>query len=161
MFIKSSAAALVTTALALSAPETPADTYFWTVTGFQSTCTAATCYYGLNVTGETGPQGQPAFVATGCSGNSLPAEFRSCETIKGLTVLGTVETKEEDLGIDTGANVFVKFTFTQYVGRQPREVKGLLMNEGVEPRIRIRGMRLLATQTRVEGFRGSQSFQIR
>ncbi|ORX95939.1 hypothetical protein BCR34DRAFT_525252 [Clohesyomyces aquaticus] len=125
MFSKLSAlTVLATAATAIAAPAAAAtDKYQWLVTGYTNTCTAATCYYGFNVSGETGPRGQPAFDATGCSGNTIPTTLKSCAVV-GLDLPGDVETSEENLGIDVGANVFVKLSFHQegveytYTGNQ-------------------------------------------
>ncbi|KAF2113133.1 hypothetical protein BDV96DRAFT_689303 [Lophiotrema nucula] len=101
-------ALLAVAALAVPAPSTSSDRYVWTVSGYINVCTAATCYYVFNVTGEAGPSGAPSFDASGCSGNSLQYAFKSCATL-GIDVPGDVTTDEKSLG--NRANVFVKLAY--------------------------------------------------
>ncbi|KAF2804164.1 uncharacterized protein BDZ99DRAFT_467541, partial [Mytilinidion resinicola] len=95
-----------------AAPTARTDSYYWTVERFTSTCTAATCRYDFNVTGAVGPLNQPSFDAYGCDGESVPGVFEPCATL-GIDVLGSVKIKELNLG--DKANVFVEFSFEQWV----------------------------------------------
>jgi hypothetical protein len=87
-------------------------TWTWDVRGFTSTCTAATCRYGFNVSGETGPDGQPAFDGLGCIGTSVQGGYKSCSTV-GIDLPGDVTTEEFNKGIDVGAIISVKVSFEQ------------------------------------------------
>ncbi|KAF1950749.1 hypothetical protein CC80DRAFT_496657 [Byssothecium circinans] len=114
MFAKSTILNLVAaTAFAAPTPDNAltkdATPYVFSVSRFSSVCTAATCYYGFNVSATEGPSGEPSFTATGCGGSSVDP-FKPCSTI-GIDVPGNVETKEENLGRDVGANVFVKLSW--------------------------------------------------
>lgn len=84
----------------------------WDVTGFSSVCTAATCRYSFNVSAPTGPSGQPSFDASFCSGTSVQGDYKSCGVV-GVDVPGDVQTQEFNQGVDVGAIVSVRYTFTQ------------------------------------------------
>jgi hypothetical protein len=101
---------LAATAFTASASiDATANDYVFSVTGFTSVCTASTCYYGFNVSAPAGPEGAPAFTATGC-GRSSVDPFKSCATV-GIDTPGDVEVMEANLGRDVGANVFVKLSW--------------------------------------------------
>lgn len=102
-------AAFASSAIATTSCPAP-DKYYWTVTGFTSTCTAATCRYDFNVSGATGPLSQPSFDAYGCDGETGASLFEPCATV-GSDVPGNVRAKELNLG--DRANVFVEFSFEQ------------------------------------------------
>ncbi|KAF2194570.1 hypothetical protein K469DRAFT_617145 [Zopfia rhizophila CBS 207.26] len=86
--------------------------YSWDVQGFTSTCTAATCRYDFNISGQTGPAGQPSFDATGCIGTSVQGEYKACSKV-GIDVPGNVEVQEFNSGRDIGAIISVKYSFEQ------------------------------------------------
>ena len=112
MFYKLSALALLSSA-ATAAPASMASRdapYSWDVTGFTSTCTAATCRYDFNISGAIGPAGQPSFDATGCFGTSVQGEYKACSTV-GIDVPGNVEAQEFNSGRDIGAIISVKYSF--------------------------------------------------
>jgi hypothetical protein len=88
------------------------DQYIWHLTGVTSVCTAATCRYGFNVTGATGPLSQPGFYASGCIGTSVQGGYKSCSVV-GMDVPGDVLTQEFNKGIDVGASISVRYTFDQ------------------------------------------------
>ncbi|KAF2737812.1 hypothetical protein EJ04DRAFT_430350 [Polyplosphaeria fusca] len=119
MFSKVSAIfALTSVALAIPAPSTPTDKYFWTVHNLSNKCTAATCYYDFNVTAEAGPNSAPSFSAYGCEGTNVQGEFKPCTTL-GIDIPGEVTTNEESAIGGTAFNVFVQFKYkagnTQYI----------------------------------------------
>ena len=109
MFAKASAVVLF--AASASAAALP-DQYVWHLTGVTSTCTAATCRYGFDVSGPAGPSGQPPFDATGCIGNSVQGGYKSCSVV-GMDVPGDALSQEFNAGIDIGASISVRYTFEQ------------------------------------------------
>jgi hypothetical protein len=112
MLSKTFVIALVTaSASAAALPSTPTP-WLWHVTGATSTCTAATCRYSFNVSAPAGPSGEPGFTATGCFGNSVQGDYKSCATV-GIDVPGDVLAQEFNAGIDIGAALSVRFKFTQ------------------------------------------------
>ncbi|KNG50415.1 hypothetical protein DDE82_008412 [Stemphylium lycopersici] len=84
----------------------------WSVTDFSSVCTAATCRYSFNVSAPAGSSAQPAFDADFCSGNSVQGGYKSCGVV-GVDVPGDVKTQEFNQGIDIGAVISVRYSFTQ------------------------------------------------
>jgi hypothetical protein len=97
------------TAAALAAP-TPTDEYSWTVHNLSNACSAATCRYDFNVSGEAGPNSAPSFTAIGCEGTNVQGEFKPCTQL-GIDLPGEVTTKEESALGGKGVNVFVQFTY--------------------------------------------------
>lgn len=112
MFSKTSLATLFAGSVAAAAVPSAAPQYSWSVQGFSSTCTAATCRYSFNVSGDLGPAGQPAFDATGCYGTSVQGEYKPCSTV-GMDAPGKVEAQEFNSGRDIGAIISVQYTFEQ------------------------------------------------
>lgn len=111
MFSKIAPLALLATSAAAAAVPRSID-WTWQVTDFSSVCTAATCYYSFNVAAPTGPSGQHSFDAKYCSGNSFQGDYKSCGEV-GVDVPGDVLAQEFNQGIDVGAIVSVRFTFTE------------------------------------------------
>jgi hypothetical protein len=108
----SALALLATSASAAAVPTYPSAPWVWSVTDYTSTCTAATCRYGLKVSAPVGPSGEPSFDATGCIGTSVQGDYKSC-TVVGVDVPGDVLTEQFNHGIDIGASVSVRFTFSR------------------------------------------------
>ncbi|KAH7073780.1 hypothetical protein BKA63DRAFT_40506 [Paraphoma chrysanthemicola] len=112
MFMKTATLAfLAASASAAAIPATTAP-WLWHLTGATSVCTAATCRYGFNVSAPAGPNGEPSFDATGCSGTSVQGDYKSCSVV-GLDVPGDVLSQEFNAGIDIGASLSVRYTFVQ------------------------------------------------
>jgi hypothetical protein len=112
MFCKTFVIALFTASASAAAVPSPPGSWLWHLTGATSTCTAATCRYSFNVSAPAGPSGEPAFTATGCFGNSVQGDYKSCATV-GLDVAGDVLAQEFNAGIDIGAALSVRVKFTQ------------------------------------------------
>jgi hypothetical protein len=112
MFTKTSAIALLTASASAAVIPANAASWLWHLTGATSTCTAATCRYGFNVSAPAGPAGEPGFDATGCIGTSVQGEYKSCSVV-GLDVPGDVLSQEFNAGIDIGASLSVRYTFEQ------------------------------------------------
>ena len=110
MFTKISALALLATSASAAAITSESATWLWHVTGATSTCTAATCRYGFDVSASAGPDGEPSFTATGCTGTSVQNGYKSCSVV-GMDVPGDVLSQEFNAGIDVGAIVSVRYTF--------------------------------------------------
>ena len=103
-------AATASTAAAVPQPITPRAAWVWSVRGFTSTCTAATCRYDFNISGPVGPRDEPSFDATGCIGTSVQGEYKSCSVV-GIDVPGDVQVQEFNSGRDIGAIISVRYTF--------------------------------------------------
>lgn len=112
MFFKASAIAFIAASASAVAIPTTSGPWLWHLKGVTSTCTAATCRYGFDVSGPVGPNGEPSFDATGCVGTSVQGEYKSCSTV-GLDVPGDVLSQEFNAGIDIGASISVRYTFEQ------------------------------------------------
>jgi hypothetical protein len=112
MFSKTFAIALLTASASAAALPAAPEPWLWHLTGATSTCTAATCRYNFDVSAPAGPSGEPAFTATGCFGNSVQGDYKSCGTV-GIDVPGDVLAQEFNAGIDIGAALSVKVKFTQ------------------------------------------------
>jgi hypothetical protein len=56
--------------------------------------------------------GEPAFDANFCSGRSIQEAYKPCDVV-GLDVRGDVQAMEHKRGINSGADVFVQYTFTR------------------------------------------------
>jgi hypothetical protein len=109
MLSKTIALALLSTAT--SAFPAPAESvYSWSVTKFTTHCSAATCFYGLNVSGPTGPSGEPSFTATGCTGQYPDDhDFKSCAVV-GIDLPGDVQVLEQGAP-DGKSTVLVKLSW--------------------------------------------------
>ncbi|KAH7138624.1 hypothetical protein B0J11DRAFT_422812 [Dendryphion nanum] len=101
---------LVATAGAIPTVLNPRADWVWDVRGFTSTCTAATCRYGFDISGQVGPRGEPSFDAKGCIGTSVQGEYKSCAVV-GLDVPGDVRVQEFNSGREIGAIISVQYTF--------------------------------------------------
>jgi hypothetical protein len=112
MFTKISALAFLATSVSAAAVPSNSGPWLWHLTGATSTCTAATCRYGFNVSAPAGPAGEPPFTATGCIGTSVQGDYKSCSVV-GVDVPGDVLSQEFNYGIDIGASLSVRYTFEQ------------------------------------------------
>lgn len=105
-------ALLIASASAAAVPYYPTASWVWSVSDYTSTCTASECRYGLKVSAPVGPSGEPAFDATGCIGNSVQGDYKSCAVV-GIDVPGDVLTEQFNHGIDVGASLSVRVTFSR------------------------------------------------